>query len=78
MALANPSVSILSPSGTQMTSGRSHPPSPPHPTHELASSPSAMRENLSLTDEQADFVHSLYNNNVPASAIARVMERMIA
>ncbi|KIK99729.1 hypothetical protein PAXRUDRAFT_822412 [Paxillus rubicundulus Ve08.2h10] len=32
----------------------------------------------SLTDEQADFINSLYNNNVPAAAIARVMERMLA
>jgi hypothetical protein len=32
----------------------------------------------SLSDEQADFINSLYNNNVPAAAIARVMERMLA
>ena len=31
-----------------------------------------------LTDEQADFINSLYRNNVPAAAIARVMERMLA
>jgi len=30
-----------------------------------------------LTDEQADFVNNLHWNNVPASAIARVMERMM-
>lgn len=31
-----------------------------------------------LTDEQADFVNSLHANNIPAAAIARVMERMLA
>lgn len=31
-----------------------------------------------LTDEQADFINSLHLNNVPAAAIARVMERMLA
>jgi hypothetical protein len=31
-----------------------------------------------LTDDQADFVNSLYTNNVPAAAIARVIERMMA
>ena len=32
----------------------------------------------SLTDEQADFINDLYNNNVPAAAVARVIERMLA
>ncbi|KAF9232912.1 hypothetical protein BU15DRAFT_80690 [Melanogaster broomeanus] len=31
-----------------------------------------------LTDDQADFVNSLHANHVPAAAIARVMERMMA
>ena len=31
-----------------------------------------------LTDEQADFVNSLFNNNVPAPVVARVLERMLA
>ncbi|KAF9232916.1 hypothetical protein BU15DRAFT_54534, partial [Melanogaster broomeanus] len=31
-----------------------------------------------LTDDQADFVNSLHANNVPATAIARVIERMMA
>ena len=30
-----------------------------------------------LTDEQADFVHTLFSHNIPAPAIARVMERMV-
>ncbi|KAI6038440.1 hypothetical protein EDC04DRAFT_3090823 [Pisolithus marmoratus] len=30
-----------------------------------------------LTDEQADFVTSLYQNNVPAPVVARVLERML-
>jgi len=30
-----------------------------------------------LTTEQADFVHTLYSHNIPAPAIARVMESMI-
>ena len=32
----------------------------------------------SLTDEQADFITGLYNNDVPAAAVARVIERMLA
>lgn len=36
------------------------------------------RLNPGLTDEQADFVNSLFNNNVPAPVVARVLERMIA
>jgi MYXO-CTERM domain-containing protein len=39
--------------------------------------PSA-RPNAVLTDDQADFVNSLFNNNVPAPVVARVLERMIA
>ena len=31
-----------------------------------------------FTDEQADFINGLYNNNLPAAAVARVMERMLA
>ncbi|KAG6380395.1 hypothetical protein JVT61DRAFT_8513 [Boletus reticuloceps] len=31
-----------------------------------------------LTDDQADFVNNLYTNNVPAPAIARVIERTMA
>ncbi|KIM55186.1 hypothetical protein SCLCIDRAFT_1221334 [Scleroderma citrinum Foug A] len=31
-----------------------------------------------LTDEQADFVTSLYQNNVPVAVVARVLERMLA
>ena len=31
-----------------------------------------------LTDEQADFVTSLYQHNVPAAVVARVLERMLA
>ncbi|KIJ63306.1 hypothetical protein HYDPIDRAFT_29564 [Hydnomerulius pinastri MD-312] len=31
-----------------------------------------------LTDDQADFVNSLFNNNVPAPVVARVLERMLA
>jgi len=32
----------------------------------------------SLTDEQADFINGLYTNDVPAAAVARVIERMLA
>jgi len=39
--------------------------------------PNAMDMAAQLTDEQADFVNNLHRNNVPASAIARVMERMM-
>ncbi|KAI6038433.1 hypothetical protein EDC04DRAFT_2695187 [Pisolithus marmoratus] len=31
----------------------------------------------SLTDEQADFITGLYNNNVPAPVVARVVQRML-
>ncbi|KAH7928210.1 hypothetical protein BV22DRAFT_1005339 [Leucogyrophana mollusca] len=31
-----------------------------------------------LTDEQADFINDLHMNNMPSSAIARVMGRMLA
>lgn len=34
--------------------------------------------NAVLTDGQADFVNSLFNNNVPAPVVARVLERMLA
>jgi hypothetical protein len=30
-----------------------------------------------LTNEQVDFVHTLYTHNIPTPVIARVMERMI-
>jgi len=36
------------------------------------------RTNTVLTDDQADFVNSLFNNNVPAPVVARVLERMLA
>lgn len=44
-----------------------------------APSPSSSRQDTSplLTDEQADFINSLHRNNVPAAAIARVVERML-
>ncbi|KAF8842529.1 hypothetical protein BDN67DRAFT_965641 [Paxillus ammoniavirescens] len=48
------------------------------PETPLLSQSSGRDMSPSLTDEQADFINSLYNNNVPAAAIARVMERMLA
>lgn len=42
------------------------------------SRPRIQQSHPSLTDDQADFVNSLYANNVPAGAIARVIERMMA
>jgi hypothetical protein len=43
-------------------------------------SPHAASEssNPPLTNEQVDFVHTLYSHNIPAPAIARVMERLIS
>ena len=38
--------------------------------------PSA-RPNTVLTDDQADFVNSLFNSGVPAPVVARVLERML-
>jgi hypothetical protein len=44
-----------------------------------STSPVPHRRDLSqLTDEQVDFVNNLHRNNVPASAVARVIERMLA
>ena len=42
------------------------------------SRPQIRQAHPTLTDDQADFVNSLYANNIPAGAIARVIERMIA
>ena len=42
------------------------------------SRPQVQQTHPMLTDDQADFVNNLYANNVPAGAIARVIERMIA
>ena len=52
----------------------------PAPQPQAGHSPSDSRQDTSplLTDEQADFINSLHHNNVPAAAIARVMERMLA
>ena len=49
------------------------------PIPEMGHSPSSSRQDMSplLTDEQADFINSLHQNNVPAAAIARVVERML-
>jgi hypothetical protein len=41
-------------------------------------SPQASSASTQLTDEQADFVNSLYNHNIPAPAIARIVQRMMA
>lgn len=40
----------------------------------------SVHENVraALTNEQAGFVNSLFNNNVPAPVIARVLGRMLA
>ncbi|KAF8128429.1 hypothetical protein EV363DRAFT_423432 [Boletus edulis] len=40
--------------------------------------PRIQQRHSTLTDDQADFVNNLYRNNVPAPAIARVIERMMA
>jgi len=47
----------------------------------FAQSPASLQSSSGgnqLTDEQADFVNSLYTHNVPAPAIARIVQRMIA
>lgn len=41
-------------------------------------SPQDSNANNQLTDGQADFVNSLYNHNVPAHVIARIVQRMMA
>jgi hypothetical protein len=52
----------------------------PSPQPQIGHASSGSRRDTSplLTDEQADFINCLYHNNVPAAAIARVMERMLA
>ncbi|KAF9239700.1 hypothetical protein BU15DRAFT_61915 [Melanogaster broomeanus] len=37
-----------------------------------------VRPNSRLTDDQADFVNSLYSNNIPGPIVAHVLERMLA
>ncbi|KAI9569020.1 hypothetical protein HD554DRAFT_643022 [Boletus coccyginus] len=39
--------------------------------------PNALPDTV-LTDDQADFVNTLFNNNVPVPVVARVLERMLA
>ncbi|KAG6334795.1 hypothetical protein ID866_4294 [Astraeus odoratus] len=69
------------------------PVSPPTPTvwpnekaplsQDVGQGPAAVSSSRSadqpvLTDEQADFVTSLYQNNVPVPVVARVLQRMLA
>ena len=52
---------------------------PPDDSRSAPSSTSLRNDiSQSLTDEQADFINGLYNNDVPAPAVARVIERMLA
>jgi hypothetical protein len=46
------------------------------PVREPAADTRGHISNTQLTDEQVDFVNSLWSANVPATDIARVMERM--
>ncbi|KAG9318221.1 hypothetical protein JVU11DRAFT_302 [Chiua virens] len=49
---------------------------PRHQGHQTA--PTTTSTNAAqLTDEQADFVNTLFNNNVPGPVVARVLERML-
>lgn len=76
-AIANPSVSqIASANSTSPTRAGSS--SAYSPGSSEVSRPRIQQEHPMLTDDQADFVNNLYANNVPAAAIARVIERMIA
>jgi len=49
----------------------------PNPSADMPSSPHASSSANELSNEQVDFIHTLYSHNIPAPAIARVMERMI-
>ncbi|KAI9569014.1 hypothetical protein HD554DRAFT_2094678 [Boletus coccyginus] len=62
--------------GSELSNDAAYTPSSPP---QVAHSPSTPRQDTPplLTDEQADFINSLHRNNVPAAAIARVMERML-
>ncbi|KAF9232919.1 hypothetical protein BU15DRAFT_14159, partial [Melanogaster broomeanus] len=53
-------------------------PSNTGPSASAPEPPRAQQTHPVLTDDQADFVNNLYANNVPAAAIARVLERMMA
>lgn len=61
--------------GVQSNDAANAPSSQPQIGH--SSSRSRQDTSPLLTDEQADFINSLHHNNVPAAAIARVMERML-
>lgn len=41
------------------------------------SNATSFKSPMTLTTEQVDFVHTLYSHNIPAPAVARVMERMM-
>lgn len=52
--------------------------SPSSTTKSPGSSSGSSSSAANLTDKQLDFVTNLHKNNVPAAAIARVMERLLA
>ncbi|KAH7890024.1 hypothetical protein F5I97DRAFT_1924520 [Phlebopus sp. FC_14] len=75
LALVNDTSDAVLPSSDSALSAAQLPPDSGFSTQNIRSH---QNPSQSLTDEQADFINTLYNNNVPATAIARVMERMLA
>ncbi|KAF9232911.1 hypothetical protein BU15DRAFT_11718, partial [Melanogaster broomeanus] len=66
-------------SGDHLAAGQHlHSPSHTTPSAGAPQPPCARQTHPMLTDDQADFVNTLCTNNVPAAAVARVMERMMA
>lgn len=77
MGITNPSASqIASVNVTSNTRAGSS--SAYSPGSSEVSRPQIQQQHPMLSDDQADFVNNLYTNNVPAGAIARVIERMMA
>ncbi|KAH0831337.1 hypothetical protein J3R83DRAFT_13988 [Lanmaoa asiatica] len=76
LGITNPSTSQLA--HANVISTRAGSSSPYIPGLSESSRPRIHQTHSILSDDQADFVNNLYANNVPAGAIARVIERMIA
>ncbi|KZP27897.1 hypothetical protein FIBSPDRAFT_1039890 [Athelia psychrophila] len=66
--LDNTSLTVLSPEGT----------SPRSPAHAWPNYGGDTGGAAELTDEQVEFINTLQQHNIPAHAVARVMERMLA
>ncbi|KIJ16587.1 hypothetical protein PAXINDRAFT_168653 [Paxillus involutus ATCC 200175] len=78
MGLMNPNTSAIPEGGLSTPSHRTPSSNATSADSSEPPRPRIQQTHPMLTDDQADFVNSLYTNNVPAAAIARVIERMMA